>query len=122
MEPNNKMKPAPRIPLFIDVEFRKSYARTPQKGVLKNISISGAFLENPEEFGNRDKILITFEVSGRMRKIQASVVWTCTNGAGIKFLPFNNRDVQIVDDLMYFVESNRESRRDVLDSIFSKVG
>jgi hypothetical protein len=56
-----------------------------------------------------------------MRKIHASVIWSNRFGAGIKFSPTNNRDVQIVDDLMYFVESKRENRRSVLDSIFKQV-
>ena len=35
-------------------------------------------------------------------------------------LPTNGRDVQIVDDLMYFVESNREGRRSLLGDIFKE--
>ncbi len=115
--------PAPRIPLKLDVEYRRSYARSGEIGHLKNISLSGAFLEH----GNgvlkaNDKLLITFIVSGRVRKIQANVIWSNRLGSGVKFAPTNNRDVQIVDDLMYFIESKRENRRDVLDNIFKQVG
>ena len=117
----NDGSPAPRIPLKLDVEYRKSYGRSQETGVLKNISLSGAFLEHTnEEIKAEDKVAITFKVGGRVRNITALIVWSNEDGSGIKFLPTNNRDVQIVDDLMYFVESKRESRRDVLDDIFKK--
>ncbi|MCM2281173.1 MAG: PilZ domain-containing protein [Bdellovibrionaceae bacterium] len=115
--------PAPRIPLKLDVEYRRSYARNGEIGHLKNISLSGAFLEHSNgSLKTNDKVLITFTVSGRVRKIHASVVWSNKYGSGLRFSPTNNRDVQIVDDLMYFVESKRENRRDVLDDIFKQVG
>ncbi len=114
-------KPAPRIPLKLEVEYRRSYGRSADLGQLKNISLTGAFLEHAnDELKELDKVCITFKVGGRIRKINASIIWSTTKGAGIKFLPMNNRDVQIVDDLMYFVESKREGRRDVLDDIFKR--
>jgi PilZ domain len=115
--------PAPRIPLQLEVEYRRSYARSGEKGCLKNISLTGAFLEVPGEkvLSPNDKVLITILVSGRERRIPAAVVWQSQMGCGLKFLPINNRDVQIVDDLMYFVENSRSSQRSVLDSIFKKV-
>lgn len=119
---SNSGTPAPRFPVELDVEFRKSYGRDPSMGTLKNISVSGAFLENsnPEsEVG--DKLLITLNVSGRERTINASIVWKNQRGFGIKFSPFNNKDMQIVDDLIYFLESKREKRKDVLENIFKKV-
>lgn len=113
--------PAPRIPLKLDVEYRKSYGRTGELGFLKNISLSGAFLEHENEaLKEGDKVAVTFKVGGRIRKINALIVWTKKAGSGVKFLPTNNRDVQIIDDLMYFVESKRENRRDVLDNIFKR--
>jgi hypothetical protein len=113
--------PAPRTPLKLEVEYRKSYGRSAESGELKNISITGAFLEHTnEEIKMNDKVAITFKVGGRTRKINASVIWTNASGSGIKFLPANNRDVQIVDDLIYFVESKRENRRSVMDDIFKK--
>jgi hypothetical protein len=123
MENMTTANPAPRIPLQMDVEYRRSYARRREKGRLKNISISGAFIELPEstELMPNDKVLITLLVSGRERKIHAHVVWNGHSGCGIKFLPTNNRDIQIVDDLMYFVENSRSSQRAVLDSIFKRV-
>ncbi len=114
--------PAPRTPLTLEVSFRKSYSREDTKGVLKNISISGAFLDfKDHSLRTNDKLQLTFEVSGRVRKIAALVVWTNTAGCGIKFQPVNNRDVQIVDDLIYFVETSRSGKKNVLDKIFKKV-
>jgi hypothetical protein len=115
--------PSPRIPLKLDVEYKKSYGRSNESGELKNISISGAFLEHGNEsLKSGDKLAINFKVGGRMRKINATIIWSNAIGSGIKFLPQNNRDVQIVDDLMYFVETKRENRRSVLDDIFKQTG
>lgn len=115
--------PSPRIPLAIDVEFRRSYARNSTKGVLRNISLTGAFLEHHDGASNPgDKLMLTFNVSGRIRKLLATVVWSNKAGVGVKFHPTNNRDVQIIDDLMYFVESKRTNNRGVFDNILKKVG
>lgn len=113
---------APRFPVELDVEFRKSYGRDACGGTLKNISLSGAFLENSHhDIEMNDKLMITINVSGRERILNAQVVWKNQRGCGIKFSPFNNRDIQIVDDLIYFLENKREKRKDVLDNIFKKV-
>ncbi len=122
MDTGQEMVPAPRIRLFVDVQYRKSYSRKAASGVLKNISITGAFLETTDALTPRDKLIVTFQVSGRERRVPASVVWSSDKGVGIKFQPSNNRDVQIVDDLMYFVSVSRDSQKDVLDTIFKKVG
>ena len=123
MATNESTAKAPRLPLEMGVDYRRSYARQEEAGHLKNISLTGAFLKtaNPT-ISIEDKLLITFSVGGRERKITANVVWKNDMGCGIQFQPFNNRDVQIVDDLIYFVESSRESRKSVLESIFKKVG
>lgn len=114
--------PAPRTPLHLEVDYRKSYARDATKGTLRNISISGAFLESSEgPFKPQEKVQLTFEVGGRSRKVAAQVVWTNASGCGVKFLPTNNRDIQIVDDLIYYVESSRTDRRSLLDNILKKV-
>lgn len=116
-------KPAARIMLEVPVEFRRSYSRRNDNAVLKNISISGAYLElsDHEALSVNDKLNVRFTVSGREREVIAKVIWKGINGCGIQFSPQNNRDVQIVDDLMYFVESRKETRKIVLESIFKKV-
>lgn len=114
---------APRIPLVMDIEFRKSYSRQFAQGTLRNISLSGAFLEKADaEFIPGDKLQMTLNVGSRIRKLAAEVVWKNQQGIGIKFHHTNNRDLQIVDDLMYFAENKRESQKDVLGDIFDKVG
>lgn len=121
MEPAKPQTPARRIPLQLDINYKKSYARQDSKGILSNISITGAFLRtDTTNIEVNEKIVLSFEVSGRRRKIQANVIWKNGVGAGVSFMPFNNRDVQLVDDLMYFVESSRENRRSILDTIFKK--
>lgn len=113
--------PSPRTPLHLEVSFKKNYARQASNGVLKNISLTGAFLEyTGENFRANEKLSLTFIVAGRERKIAATVIWSNGAGCGVKFHPTSNRDVQIVDDLIYFVESNRSERRGVLDHIFKK--
>ena len=115
-------KPAKRLPLVLKVDFRKSYARQDSKGVLKNISLTGAFLEtNIDDLAPEDKLIITFQVSQRQRKMTGTVIWKNKDGCGIEFQPFNKRDTQIVDDLMYFVETKRECRKEVLDNILKQV-
>lgn len=123
MNEPNVVAPSKRIPLQMDVEYRRSYARRGEKGCLKNISLTGAFLETPisQLLAPNDKVTITLLVSGRSRQIAAHVVWNCDRGCGLRFSPINHRDVQIVDDLMYFVETSRQSQRSVLDDIFRKV-
>ena len=122
MNPSQDKAPSPRLPLQMAVEFRRSYARQSGSGTLRNISLTGAFLETSTEgLTATDKLVITFVVSGRRRNINATIIWKNDLGCGVKFQPFNNRDVQIVDDLMYFVESSRENRRSVLDDIFKRV-
>lgn len=118
---DTSQNPAPRISLELSIAFRKSYSRAADAGTLKNISLTGAFIEAPASFEKNDKLNLTFQVSGRTRKITAKVVWTSSEGAGIMFQHTNNRDIQIIDDLIYFVENSRSSRRDVLDTIFKRV-
>ena len=115
--------PAPRLPLKMSVEFRRNYARQSSRGILRNISLTGAFVETVDslQLESSDKIVVTLIVSGRKRKIPATVVWKNQIGCGIRFKPFNNRDVQLVDDLMYFIENSRESSRSVFDDIIKRV-
>ena len=124
MEIINTSEPAPRLPLMMRVEYRRSYGRSCEKGFLVNISLTGAFLKTHTSNHNicvKDKLLFTFIVSGRERRVQAQVVWTNQDGCGIKLIPNNNRDVQIIDDLMYFVQNQKESQKDLLQNIFKRV-
>ncbi len=116
------METAPRTPLFIEVDFRKNYAREGSAGKLKNISLTGAFLQHQDStIRVGEKIAMEIKVSGRHRVLDAVVVWTNPTGSGLKFNHSNNRDRQIVDDLIYFVEAKRTDTRDIMDMIFKKV-
>lgn len=117
------LAPARRIPLSMGVEFRKSYAREGSSGTLLNLSVTGAYLKTDEasliQIG--EKISVVIQVFGRARKVSAKVVWKNPFGAGVQFIPTNNRDVQIVDDLIYFVENSRTEKKSLLDTIIKKV-
>lgn len=121
MEVESKI--APRIPLAIEVDFRKSYSRQSTKAHLKNVSLSGAFLEtNHGELAHGDKIQVQLVVGSRSRKINALIIWKNQYGVGVKFYHSNNRDMQIIDDLMYFAENKRNTQKDLMGDIFNKVG
>lgn len=115
--------PAPRTPLDLNIEFRKSYCRANTVGTLKNISLTGAFVaHNDSDLHENDKINVFLHLSGRTRKIPAAVVWHRNGGCGIKFMPASQRDVQIIDDIIYFVQYSRDNKKSLLEIIFSKVG
>jgi hypothetical protein len=121
MDTKQDKVPSPRLPLQMPVQFRKNYGRQGVKGTLKNISLTGAFLETEHlELGPSDKLILELVVSDRRRKMAATIVWKNGKGYGVQFHPFNKRDVQIVDDLMYFVQDKRELRRNILDGIFKQ--
>lgn len=114
--------PAPRTPVSLDVTYKKNYARCEGKCKIKNISLSGACLEIAGEIvGANEKINVNIEVAGRKRKLNAYVVWFNQTGCGVRFVHGNNRDIQIIDDLIYFVENDRAERRDVVEDIFKHV-
>lgn len=121
MDTKQDKVPSPRLPLQMPVSFRKNYGRQGVKGVLKNISLTGAFLETDNvELEANEKVILELVVSDRRRKMAATIVWKNGRGYGVQFHPFNKRDVQLVDDLMYFVQDKREVRRNILDSIFKQ--
>jgi hypothetical protein len=121
MDVKNNNVPSPRIPLQMNIEYRKSYGRANAKGTLKNISLTGAFLETETvELAADDKVVLEFIVSERRRKMAATIIWKNAKGCGVLFHPFNKRDTQIVDDLMYFVQNRREFRKNLLDDIFKQ--
>ncbi|MFK8138923.1 MAG: PilZ domain-containing protein [Bdellovibrionales bacterium] len=114
--------PARRLPLSIGVDYRKPYSRRCDKANVKNISLTGAFIQDPEaELQENDRISLTFEIGGRKRKISALIVWTGKHGAGVEFQHSNKQDQQIIDDLMYFVEEKQDDRRSILNKIFDEI-
>lgn len=112
---------AQRFSVDVDLDFKCNYARDFSKAQIKNISVSGALIKTDVPLKPEEKINVFFRLSGRERKIPAQVVWVTEKGAGIKFNHFNNRDIQIVDDLIYFATEKSSSVKDLLDNILSKV-
>lgn len=116
------MVPAPRTPLNLEVSFKKNYARFATGGVLRNISLTGAFLEvKDHSLKIQEKLALNIQVASRERKISAQVIWKNSKGVGVKFLPTNNQDSQLIDDLIYFIESKRKSHKGIFDGITKKV-
>lgn len=121
MNTNNKI-PAKRIPLTKDIEFKKSYARQNSKGILKNISLTGAFIEeNNKILKKNENLVIIFKVNDNNRSIKAHVIWTNEYGAGIQFKYTNQRDHNIVADLIEFVTTKKDKGKITLEDIFKKV-
>ena len=118
------------LPLNLDVEYKKIYARSFEIGQLKHLNTSGAYLstknnqtttEATKDLNLKDKISIVLALGERKRTLQASVVAKDDQGAKLKFHYYNHRDYQIVDDLIYFVEKSKEKRRQRLDFIFNEM-
>ena len=115
------LQPAQRFSVEVDLDFKCNYARDFNKALVKNISVTGAFLKTDISLKPAEKINVFFKVSGRERKIPARVVWIGPQGVGVKFDHANNRDIQIVDDLIYFATEKTSSTKDLLEDILSKV-
>lgn len=104
----NNLSPAPRTHLELDISIKRLYARKPMTAHLKNLSLSGAFIELPiDGIFKDDKIKATFNIADRERTIELKVVWRNAEGLGVKFIFENNQDTQMIDDLLYFVQSGQ---------------
>jgi hypothetical protein len=117
---NTKETPAQRFSIDFDLDFKCNYARDFNKAQIKNLSVSGALIKTDVTLKPSEKINIFVRVSGRERKIPAQVVWISDRGVGIKFNHFNNRDIQIVDDLIYFATEKGLSTQELLQNILNK--
>lgn len=115
------LKPSPRHPVELTWEFKRNYARQTDKAEVANLSLTGAFLKTQTPLQPQEKINVYMTVQGRRRKVAAKVVWCRETGAGIKFQHFNNRDLQIVDDILYYATEKSSSSKDILESIIKKV-
>ncbi len=114
-------KPAKRFSVDLAFEFKRNYARQVCKAEVRNISLTGALIKTELTLKPTEKINVYLSLSGRMRKVAATVVWVGDKGIGLRFQPFNNRDLQIVDDIIYYATEKTTSTRDLMDSILSKV-
>lgn len=123
-------KPAQRLYLKMPISYRFIYGRQNQKGLIKNISLTGAFLkwnqdqksfQSPPSFCLEDKVLLFFSVKGRMRRVKSSIVWINDIGCGMQFLPKNQRDIQIVDDLIYFKKFESKKKEELFRLIIEQI-
>jgi hypothetical protein len=121
--PLNQKFPSPRTKLNVPIIFRRKYSRSDEKGQLKNISESGAFLaQKGEPLLVGSKIHIMLDFLGNKRELMAQVVWSNSNGSGIRFLPNVGRDKVAVQDFIEFINEQKSTRHSTLDLIFKKVG
>ena len=113
---------AERLKLQNPIQIRRNYGRKQERAFLMNISLTGAYIQYPKHhFSINEKLHLDFMVKGRQRSVTASVVWVHPCGAGLKFLPLNGQDVQIIDDFIYFVSVQKEKNRSILEDIFLKI-
>jgi hypothetical protein len=118
---NPAVDPSPRFNVDLAFEFKKNYGRQAVKAEVQNISLTGALIKTEVPLRPQEKLNVYLSVSGRTRKVSATVVWVGQRGAGLQFQPFNNRDLQIVDDIIYYATEKNSSQKDLLDSILSRV-
>lgn len=120
-ETESKGKPAQRHNVELSFEFKKNYARATSKAEVCNISLTGALIKTDQPLKPSEKLNVYLTVSGRTRKVAAKVIWVGDRGVGVVFQPFNNRDLQIVDDIIYYATEKNESTKDLFGSILNKV-
>jgi hypothetical protein len=114
-------KQAQRFNVELAFEIKRNYARQTNKAEVRNISLTGALIKTEQPLKPSEKVHVFLTVSGRTRKVAATVVWVGEKGAGLQFQPFNNRDLQIVDDIIYYATEKNSSNKSLLESILSKV-
>jgi hypothetical protein len=117
----NNAVPQPRHAVELAFEFKRNYARQATTAEVKNISLTGALIQTDVTLKPSEKLNVYLTVSGRTRKVAARVVWVGDRGVGLQFQPFNNRDLQIVDDIIYYATEKTSSTKNLLDSILNKV-
>lgn len=113
--------PAKRFPVELAFDYKRNYARQTSKAEVRNISLTGALIKTEQPLKPSEKINVYLSLSGRVRKVAARVVWVNERGAGLQFQPFNNRDVQIVDDIIYYATEKTSSTKNLLETILNKV-
>jgi hypothetical protein len=113
--------PQQRHSIELAFEFKRNYARQSAKAEVQNISLTGALIKTSVSLKPSEKLNVYLSVSGRTRKVAARVVWVGDRGVGLEFQPFNNRDLQIVDDIIYYATEKNSSTKDLLDTILLKV-
>jgi hypothetical protein len=117
----DELKPARRFPVELAFDFKRNYARQTSKAEVRNISLTGALIKTDQQLKPSEKINVYLSLSGRVRKVAARVIWVNEKGVGLQFQPFNNRDLQIVDDIIYYATEKTSSTKSLLETILNKV-
>jgi hypothetical protein len=112
---------SPRFNVELNFEFKRNYARQISKAEVRNISLTGALIKTELPLRPSEKLNVYLTVSGRTRKVAAKVVWVGDRGVGLQFQPFNSRDLQIVDDIIYYATEKSSSTKTLFDTILNKV-
>lgn len=113
--------PAKRTYVGQEITFKLAYSRTTSKGLLKNISSTGAFIQSEGLVAKLGKIVVTLIGYGNERDIAAEIVWTNEQGYGIKFIPRNKRDLRIIEDLVECSEKLKSERLNCLPKVFGAI-
>jgi len=121
LEQNERRDISPRFNVDLNFEFKRNYARQISKAEVRNISLTGALIKTEIPLRPSEKLNVYLTVSGRTRKVSAKVVWVGDRGVGLQFQPFNSRDLQIVDDIIYYATEKTSSTKSLFDSILNKV-
>lgn len=121
MEQDERRDISPRFNVDLNFEFKRNYARQISKAEVRNISLTGALIKTELPLRPSEKLNVYLTVSGRTRKVAARVVWVGDRGVGLQFQPFNSRDLQIVDDIIYYATEKSSSTKSLFDSILNKV-
>lgn len=105
----------------IPVEYRCNYDRQTSLGTLENINLKGAFLRTSLPFDSTtEKILLTISLNKRKREIKANIVDRGKSGCAVEFLYVGKKGLQLIDDLIYFIEKITDKKKSLLHSIFEK--
>lgn len=97
---------APRIKVNYKIALKKLFSNNQDMVKIKNISMSGAFIEmSTEDFNTREMVGLNFVVSDRERVVQARIVWKSNEGIGVQFHPQNFQDQVIINDLIFFLQN-----------------
>lgn len=117
----NGNQPAPRTPARMGVEFRRVYGRQVFDGIIKNISVTGVFIEHALRFEKEDMVQIEMCIGNRKKKIKAKVIWSNEMGSGLQFHPKSKQEIQMIDDMIYFIEQRWHEMKGVLNNILIKM-
>ena len=95
---------APRFKVDYSIALKKLFSNNQDMVKIKNISMSGAFIEmTTEEFNTRELVGLNFVVNDRERVVQARIVWKSKEGLGVQFIPQTFQDQVIINDLIFLL-------------------